>query len=193
MKINRISPDLYEIEDFVTIDQQTSILDYAKSLDESEWWKEELSGTFFSGKQKYGDLPDIFDSVNKNIKNLFSNLRYVGDVALQRHNSGESMGAHRDYWIKDLDYHMRFGVCVYYNDDYLGGEIEYSELGIIHKPKARSLVMHGGNILHGTKPVLSDNYRYFSTCFVSGSADEPVILNKDLFGDIEQSDGSAYP
>lgn len=193
MKVNRLSPDLYEIEDFITVDEQTAILDYAKSLDESEWWKEELVGTFFHGKQKYGQLPGIFDPVNNKIQNLFSNLRYVGDVALQRHNQGEAMGAHRDYWLKDEDFHIRFGLCVYYNDDYLGGEIEYSELGIVHKPKARSLVMHGGNILHGTLPVKSDNYRYFSTCFVSGNADQPVILNKDIFVDVEQSDGSAYP
>lgn len=193
MKVNRLSPDLYEIEDFVTPEQQTAILDYAKSLDEPEWWKEELSGTFFFGKQKYGDLPEIFDPVNENIKNLFSNLRNVGDVALQRHNSGESMAAHRDYWLKEENFHIRFGLCVYYNDDYTGGEIEYPEIGIVHKPKARSLVMHGGNILHGTLPVKSENYRYFSTCFVSGNSDEPVILNRDIFLDIEQSDGSAYP
>jgi hypothetical protein len=193
MKVNRLSPDLYEIEDFVTLDQQTAILDYAKSLDEPEWWQKELDGTFFSGKQKYGELPAIFDPINENIQNLFSNLRYVGGVALQRHNSGESMGVHKDYWLKEEDYHIRFGLCIYYNDDYLGGEIDYPDLGIVHKPKARSLVMHGGNIAHGTMLVKSENYRYFSTCFVSGSADEPVILNPCIFGSVEQSDGSNYP
>lgn len=196
MKVNLLSPDIYEIEDFVTEDQQSRVLEYCSNLDEAEWWKsenDEYKNGFFYGKQKLGELPPIFDSVNENIKNLFSNLRNVGDVALQRHNSGESMGVHKDYWLKDEDFHIRFGLCIYYNDDYLGGEIDYPDLGIVHKPKARSLVMHGGNIAHGTLPVQSENYRYFSTCFVSGSAYKPVILNQELFNGVELTDGSAYP
>jgi hypothetical protein len=193
MKVNRLSPDIYEIEDFVTVDQQTRILEYCQSLDESDWWHEEQVGTFFYGKQKLGQLPEIFDDVNQNVKNLFSNLLYVGDIALQRHNNGESMGPHRDYWLKDLDYYIRYGIVIYYNDDYLGGEIEYPELGIVPKQTSRSLVLHGGNILHGPKKVNSDVVRYFSTAFVRGFVENPIILNPELFGDVEQHDGSNYP
>jgi hypothetical protein len=53
--------------------------------------------------------------------------------------------------------------------------------------------MHGGNIPHGTTEVTSDGYRYFSTSFVRGTVDKPVILNPELFGDVEKTDGSAYP
>jgi len=103
------------------------------------------------------------------------------------------MEVHKDYWNKEIDYYIRYGIVIYYNDDYLGGEIHYPSLEISHKPKARSLVMHGGNIPHGTKKVTSDDYRYFSTSFVRGTVDKPVILNQELFGDVEQSDGSNYP
>jgi hypothetical protein len=193
MKVNRLSPDIYEIEDFVTVDQQNNILEYCHSLDESSWWHEEQKDTFFYGKQKYGKLPEIFDDVNKNVKNLFSNLFYVGDIALQRVLNNEQMQPHRDYWIKDLDTYIRYGIVIYYNDNYLGGEIEYPDLGIVHKPKARSLVLHGGNILHGPRKVLDTTPRYFSTAFVSGSIDEPVFLNPCIFGDVELHDGSNYP
>jgi hypothetical protein len=193
MKVNRLSPDIYEIEDFVTVDQQTRILEYCQSLDESDWWHEDQKDTFFYGKQKLGQLPEIFDDVNKNVQNLFSNLLYVGDVAIQRVLDKEPMRTHKDYWLKDLDYYIRYGIVIYYNDDYLGGEIEYPELGIIHKPKARSLVLHGGNILHGPRQVTGDNIRYFSTAFVRGSVDDPVFLNPCIFGDVELHDGSNYP
>lgn len=193
MKVNRLSPDLYEIEDFVTLDQQTRILEYCQSLDESDWWHEDQKGTFFYGKQKLGQLPEFFNDINQNVQNLFSNLLYVGDVALQRVLDKEPMQVHRDYWLKDLDYYIRYGIVIYYNDDYLGGEIEYPELGIVHKPKARSLVLHGGNILHGPKKVFGDNIRYFSTAFVRGSIDEPVFLNPCIFSDAEMHDGSNYP
>lgn len=193
MKVNRLSPDIYEIEDFVTIEQTNQVLEYCKSLEESNWWHEEQKDTFFYGKQKLGKLPEVFDQVNENVQNLFSTVLYVGDVALQRYLDREPMQVHRDYWLKDLDYYIRYGIVIYYNDDYVGGEIQYPELSISHKPKARSLVLHGGNVLHGPSKVIGDGARYFSTAFVRGSVDSPVLLNQSIFGDVEQHDGSNYP
>ena len=204
MKVNLLSPDIYEIEDFVSIDEQTAILDYCKSLDESEWWRTEDPGWteedakqykqgFFYGKQKLGHKPKEFDSMNANLENLFSNLHYIDKLSLQRHPSGNFMQPHIDYWNKEAEMFVRFGVVVYFNDEYEGGAIKYPDLGLVHKPKARSLILHGGNILHGTTKVTSDGYRYFSTSFVKGTVEEPVILNPCVFGNVEQSDGSPYP
>jgi hypothetical protein len=103
------------------------------------------------------------------------------------------MSQHRDYWLKDLDQYVRYGIVIYYNDDYQGGEIEYPEVGIIHKPKARSLVMHGGNILHGPRQVIGSKVRYFSTTFVKEANTGTVVLNPELFSDVELHDGSSYP
>jgi hypothetical protein len=193
VKVNLLSPDIYEIEDFVTENQQSQILDYCNSLQESDWWHEEQKETFFYGKQKLGQLPEIFKEIDANVQNLFSNVDYIGSVALQRYLDKEPMQVHRDYWIKDVYYYIRYGIVIYYNDNYIGGEIEYPELGVIHKPKARSLVMHGGNILHGPRKVEGNTPRYFSTGFVRGSVDNPVFLNPCVFGNIEKHDGSEYP
>jgi hypothetical protein len=193
MKVNLLSPDIYEIEDFVTVEQQKKVLEYCSNLDESDWWHEEQKDTFFYGKQKLGNLPELFNEINKNVDSLFFKSPHFGSVALQRSLDQEPMRPHRDYWIKDLDYYIRYGIVIYYNDDYLGGEIEYPERNLVYKPKARSLVMHGGNIMHGPKEVLSDNYRYFSTCFIRGYQDYPVTLNHFIFSDVELHDGSNYP
>lgn len=193
MKVNRLSPDLYEIEDFVTPEQQQKVLEYCQSLNESDWWHKEQENTFFYGKQSLIKLPEVFDEINQNIDNLFTGLLYFGSIALQRSLDHEPMQTHRDYWIKDLDYYVRYGIVIYYNDDYEGGEIEYAELGIVHKPKARSLILHGGNILHGPRKVTNDKVRYFSTAFVRGSVESPVVLNPEIFGEVELHDGSSYP
>jgi hypothetical protein len=196
VKVNLLSPDIYEIEDFVSIDEQTAILEYCKTLDEAEWWKSdnpEYEKGFFFGKQKIGELPQVFRDINKKVKAIFDDVMYVDDVSLQRHPSGNFMEVHKDYWNKEIDYYIRYGIVIYYNDEYTGGEIHYPSLEFSHKPKARSLVMHGGNIPHGTKKVTSNGYRYFSTSFVRGTVDKPVILNQELFADVEQTDGSAYP
>ena len=192
MKINRLSPDIYEIEDFVTIEQQKEILKFSSELKEEQWWLDDNKENFFYGKQYNGVKPEVFTEIDNQVQNLFDSLLYVGYVALQRYRQGATIQEHRDYWLYDEPYHIRYGICIYYNDDYAGGELEYSELGIVHKPKARSLVMHGGNILHKNLPVLDDMPRYFSTTFVRGSKDNPVLLNKELFSEIEEHDGSTY-
>jgi hypothetical protein len=196
VKINLLSPDIYEIEEFISVDEQTTILEYCKNLDEAEWWEslsEKHKKSFFYGKQKIEALHSIFHEINKKVENLFDDVLEVYGLRLMRYYSGDAVELHTDYWDKEADVYLRYGIVLYYNDDYLGGEIEYPELGIVHKPKARSLIMHGGNIPHQTKKVTSDGYRYFSTCTVPGNVNKPVILNQELFGDIEQSDGSTYP
>jgi hypothetical protein len=195
MKINKISPDLYEIEDFITLEQQKAVLNFASGLDEEQWWlsdSDDYKNGFFYGKQYNGQRPLVFEEIDNQVNSLFESLQYVGKLALQRYHKGNAIQEHRDYWLKDEPYHIRFGICIYYNDEYQGGELEYSELGIVHKPKSRSLVMHGGNILHKSLAVLDDLPRYFSTCFVRGSKDSPVLLNKELFNGIEETDGSTY-
>jgi hypothetical protein len=195
MKINKISPDIYEIEDFVSIDEQKEILNFCKNLEEDQWWlsfSDEYKEGFFYGKQYNGEKPLVFKEIDKRVNEIFESLLYFGSVALQRYKKGEQIQVHKDYWLYDLDYHIRYGICIYFNDDYEGGELSYPELGITHKPKARSLVMHGGNITHESLPVTSDDLRYFSTAFVRGSEESPVVLNKKLFDAIEEHDGSRY-
>jgi hypothetical protein len=195
MKVNKISPDIYEIEDFVSIDEQKEILDFCKNLEEDQWWislSEEYKKGFFYGKQYNGEKPLVFKAIDTRVRKIFESLFYLGAVALQRYKKGEQIQGHKDYWLYDLDYHIRYGICIYFNDDYEGGELFYQDLGITHKPKARSLVMHGGNITHESLPVTSDDLRYFSTAFVKGSKESPVVLNKKLFNGIEEHDGSEY-
>ena len=102
-------------------------------------------------------------------------------IFLQRYKIGDHIKTHRDQWIPDLPYYIGYGFCLYYNDDYEGGELEYPELGIVVKPKANSLYIHGGHILHGSLPVLNDKIRYFSTVFIHGTEENPTRLNREIF------------
>jgi hypothetical protein len=195
MKVNKISPDIYEVEDFVTLGEQEYILNFCKNLEEDQWWisiSEEYKKEFFYGKQYNGDKPLVFKKIERRMNSLFSSMLNPESVALQRYKKGEQIQVHKDYWLHDLDYHIRYGICIYFNDDYEGGELFYQDLGITHKPKARSLVMHGGNITHESLPVTSNDLRYFSTAFVKGSKENPVVLNKQLFSEVEEHDGSEY-
>jgi hypothetical protein len=194
MKINLLSPSVYEIEDFITVEEQQEVLAYAKSLEESSWWSTDKKvSEFFNGKIHLGQKPEVFAQIDQKVKNLFSKVYLINPLSLNRHLKTNFMMPHTDYdpENKNIDHSVRvkYGVVLYYNDDYEGGAINYPKLGIVHKPKARSLFLHAGNILHGTTKVLDDNIRYFSTTFAFATKDVGVEFNKEIFGDIEKSDG----
>lgn len=195
MRPYKIAPDLYVIEDFVTEEQQKEILEFASSITESSWQKNSWipPENFFYGKMYTHEHPVVFQTVLENVKNIVYSLYSEEDlnITLLRHKPGQSMNYHKDNHPHSGDT-VRYGICIYYNDDYDGGALHYPDLDITHKPKARSLVIHGGNLLHGTTKVKGKNYRYFSTCFIKGSARYPALLNSELFKDIEESDGSFY-
>lgn len=199
MKVNLLSPDIYEIEDFISIEEQTNILDYCNLLDESEWWFDDGSvSDFFNGKSSIVEKLKIFEDINERIKNLFSNFHNINPMTLARHLDSHFMFPHVDWdpeYFKSvgtsMEQYLRYGLILYYNDDYLGGALNYPNLGIVHKPKARSLLIHGAHILHGTTKVLGPT-RYFSTTFVFVTKGNTVKLNKDIFKDVEQSDGYKY-
>lgn len=202
MKPYKLAPDIYVIEDFVTEDQQQRALEFIGSLDESMWYHDQTKeGDFFWGRQYSGRSPDFILELTEKLQSLICN-NYLLDksrfsIQIMRHRKEDYHGTHRDNHSynkteEELKWICRFGVCIYYNDDYEGGELIYPELNIVHKPKARSLVMHGGNILHGTTPLQSDSIRYFSTCFPKGHREDPLLMNPTFFKDIEESDGSFY-
>lgn len=197
MNLYRLAPDIYVIEDFITLEEQSYIYNYMSSSDESSWWYDKddayhTKGGFFDGKHitfKYDDIyrPDIFNDIDLRLKDLFEDFVNLYPITINRHLEDQFMTEHRDHDPISHTECSRYGIVIYYNDSYIGGEIEYPEFGILHKPKAGSLVIHGGNVLHGTKPVMNKVPRYFSTTFVTGTIDRPVKLNKDIFANIEES------
>ncbi len=192
VKVNLLSPDIYEIEEFITLDQQKNILSYCKGLDEDKWWNSGIVDKegFFNGKTSFEENIKLFDDIYQKINSLFSSLEYTNPLNLHRHLDGHFMSPHLD-WHEGKTPHIRYGLVLYYNDDYQGGALNYPNLGIIHKPKARSLLIHGARILHGTTRSIGPA-RYFSTTFIFGTKEIPVILSDDVFKDFKQSSEYEY-
>lgn len=195
MKINVLAPDIFEIEDFISVEEQNIVLNFFKNTKESDWFpkksdefieEKELIANgngepvselgFFYGKTYQNKLPEVFENIESRIRNLFYSYYEIARPSLHRHLKGDSHKPHTDYdpINQKTDYHIRYGIVIYFNDDYTGGDLDYPELGIIHKPKARSLMMHAGNILHGTTEVENDVVRYFATAFVKGTRHKPA-------------------
>jgi hypothetical protein len=191
MIVNKIYNGIYEIENFITDEENEQILTIVQSLNEKEWFVDKEDYTtpeFWFGKSMFFSEPAplLIQEINERIQSLFMFYYGMSNITcLNRYAKSESMGRHRDNHTKDGDTHSAYGVVLYYNDNYIGGEIEYPELDIKIKPKARSLIVHSGDILHGTCPVIDDNTRYFSTAFVKEKIGIPVKLNPQIFGESE--------
>ncbi len=187
MEITKLHDGVYQIDNFLTMDELAEIFELISSTPAEDWFGDDSKADkdfadFWYGKNLFIDGDTILNRVNEKMKNLMTSYHYYPpNIAIQRYFKGDFINEHRDQWNPDLPYYIGYGFCLYYNDNYQGGELEYPELGIKIKPKANSLYIHAGNVLHRSWPVLDDNTRYFSTVFVRGTDEEPTTLDKELF------------
>jgi hypothetical protein len=186
-KINKLHDDVYEIQNFLTEQELLDVYSIIQNTPEEAWFDvktKELDGAtnFWFGKNLFFKEKTVFDFINKKMNNLLESYSYYPQsMHLQRYKKGDFIKHHADQWMPDLPYYIGYGFCLYYNEDYQGGELDYPELGVKIKPKANSLYIHGGHVVHGSLPVLDDSTRYFSTVFVRGTKESPTILKKELF------------
>lgn len=187
MRISKLHDDVYEIRDFLTTQELSEVSYIAENTPEEAWFDDRMREKyeipdFWFGKNLYFSEKTVFDSINEKMKSLLVSYSYYPpSMHLQRYKKGDFIKHHADQWIPDLPYYIGYGFCLYFNDDYSGGELEYPDLGILVKPQAGSLYVHGGNVVHGSLPVLGDGIRYFSTIFVHGTKESPTRLDGELF------------
>jgi hypothetical protein len=188
MKVNKIYEDVYEVENFLTTDELAQVKKIINDTPEEKWFDEQVRvdygiPDFWFGKQlHFIHEKTIFDDINSKMENLLESCSYYpSKLNLSRYKIGDFIQPHTDQWLPDLDYYIGYGFCLYYNDNYDGGELNYPEIGISIKPKENSLYIHGGHVMHGSLPVLNDSIRYFSTVFVHGTEEQPTRLRGDIF------------
>jgi hypothetical protein len=74
---------------------------------------------------------------------------------------------------------IKNGIVYYLNDDYEGGEINYTSLNLTIKPKGNSLVIHSAGLPHEVLPIKSKKLRFaFATFAHSDTNEEPFINNE---------------
>jgi hypothetical protein len=170
--MNKYKNTIYEYENFITVEEQQYLLSIAKDIN-TQW---EVTDNYWNEKNTVDVLP-IYEILTSRAKSLFQSYSHFDDfVQIKRFRPGDSMGIHSD----EIGYHLiKYGIVLYLNEDFVGGEIEYPDLGLLIKPKARSLVIHPGDVNHQVKKVLHGPTRYMMTTFVHGTGDEPAILKED--------------
>jgi hypothetical protein len=168
-KINIHSDQIYSIDNFISDDTTSLLLSYV-NLDGDEGWQSRGVGTSESVDQ----LTELFfeegDKIENKILSLFSNGEHMhlnSMRKIRRLTSGEFIHGHKDLGPEGQNSEIRFGVILYLNDDFEGGEVYYKDLNLKIKPKKNSLIVHRSTFFHEVLPVTS-GIRYSMTTFIWG-------------------------
>jgi len=164
MNITKHAEGVYEIEGFLDEEYRTALL--SKAQNDTGWKTAQPGNTV---KDMGDDLYFKIEPVYKNIEALFSNTEsIIYSRDLRKLTNSEFMWPHIDGGNPDDPRDIIFGVAIYLNDDFTGGELIYPDLGLSVTPKAGSMVIHRAHLKHQVFPVVG-GYRFSITTFVFGN------------------------
>lgn len=182
MIVENPDPNIFVFKNFIKKEYALELIDLAVNATNEEWSKYN-----YTDRNEYDEWDDrilILDSCNnfdeykrQIVFNLFNKIKkevdiilnkdiyeYTGFNTIYRAVSGQLMKTHSD---SGLGPRFKYGIVLYLNDDYEGGEIFYPNVGVEFKPDAYSLVLHPAHeaYRHGVKEVFNGT-RYSMTSFL---------------------------
>lgn len=153
---------VYEIEDFLTEDEINGLLLSADPNGFVESHPGNIVQNLTSESLAY--IPAISHRVLSCFNNAQSHTKITN---IRRLKDGEFMHPHKDGGYPNSKQTIVFGIALYLNDDFTGGEINYPNLNISIKPKKSSILIHDAKLLHQVLPVKFGS-RYSITTFIFG-------------------------
>lgn len=184
MKARSLGHRVWEIENALPQEDLDLLLTLAKTSEEPLWYSDKVP-EYWRGKVimavelliQNKSTENFMDNLNAKLESIFDRAKSVLAVSsIIRYTPGESMDIHQDN-VEAHDADNVFGLVLYLNDDYIGGEIYYPELGLEIKPKANSILIHYAGLKHGVKEVTS-GVRYVITSFIKG--DETTSIRESI-------------
>lgn len=170
--IEEIGQDIWVYHNFLSTDEINRIINKINSVDEDRW------NCDHPEKHCRLQLMEEVGKFTERVKDLFPRELFVDQLGgVNRLTVNQGHGIHSDNhdflpirelskalkddepfeWVDDTVY----GMVIYINDDYDGGEIFYTKQNIIYKPIAGDLIVHSAedHCEHGVNPV-KNNVRY---------------------------------
>ena len=158
------------IYNFLSNEECDSLIEEAKF---SKKWKPQNEGTgiFILKSENHKLLIDIY----KRISNIFDKSLHTQMIRMiHKTDSSSFWSEHSDNSGGD---EIKYGVVLYLNEDFEGGELIYPDLDIQIKPQKGMLIYHPGDEKHSVSKVISGN-RYTLTSFIRKNKDR----QKEVFG-----------
>lgn len=169
MKINSYGSGIYEVEEFLTVDEQN----YFLNMVDGEWVNTHPGNIV---KDLEDESRAKVDAIVDRLNGMFTNIHGFSSITnLRRLSVDESMPLHTDGGDPNDERVIVFGIAIYLNDDFDGGMLFYPDVDITVAPKARSIVIHDAKLSHGVKKVKSGN-RYSITTFAFGDDNSQFLI-----------------
>jgi hypothetical protein len=170
MKLIKHAEGVYEIEGFLDEEHRSSLLSKAignvhDPMRDKGW---DIKGPGNTEQYMGDELFFKMEPIYKNIETFFTNIdSIIYSNNLKRLKDSEFMWPHTDGGNPDDPRKIVFGIAIYLNDDFEGGELIYPDLGLSVTPKRGSMVIHNASLKHQVFPVVL-GARYSITTFVFG-------------------------
>ena len=151
---------VWAVEDFLSDEE---LISFDKHISSTEWVTKEgwTNPLWFNNISIFPDFQFVIDRVNKITDNEYS---WISMGVIMRIQVGSEMNPHVDnYNFSEGEGRGQFmSATLYLNDNFKGGELYYTNLGISYTPKKGSIVFHPGFeelYKHGVSEV-KENDRY---------------------------------
>lgn len=176
MQLEKLNDQVWVLHNFVPRSELNSLVSDLRNHSEEAWNLENVEknsfwyGRNFQIKNLSNDSMEFIKYVEKALGTVFADYDRIHEIQsiLRTLPDGRALGDHKDNAAEDDKSNM-FGVVLYLNEDYEGGEIYYKDLDLSYKPKSGDLVVHYAGLTHGVHQV-SKGIRYVVTSFVKGSS-----------------------
>ena len=189
--VKLLGDEIYLYEGFLT---KKEIKKINKKLNKSTWkkmWELDRLVPETSKKMR------VTRKIAKRLEKMIDGYLVDGNETINRMAVGSYWGKHSDNEefekIRDiaslykegmdfkLIHNIKYGVVVYINDNYEGGEIYYVNQGISYKPKAGDLLVHSSEekCMHGVRTVISGT-RYAWSSNLGNQVKLPILSDDDI-------------
>lgn len=182
MIINKIFPGIIEIENFISEEELIYLQNLCSSITEEQWSEYSKDSVTWKDKIYFSKPVQIYlDKINERLKLLFQSYSKVWPLhTIHRVREDEILDYHSDNGAShERTHHIVYGVVLYINDNFEGGELDYWGINLSYKPRAGALVIHYGGLRHGIKPVVNGT-RYMITSFIEGDESSPALFISEI-------------
>ena len=208
--VEEIHPRVFAVRNFLSALETQQVLTEAKSYTEEQWRFRYMSEMRRSCLEKFGrdDIEALVDEgllevtwnfADKNVGyeneilrekfriraqeifDIVGGVQLNGFLVVHRQYEGADLKAHYDQYSDKL---IEYAAILYINDDYTGGELFFSKLGLQIRPEPGTLMIFPGTeeFEHGVHPVGPGPVRYNLPTFVKRNHPDGDMAGWASFG-----------
>lgn len=178
-----LSEDIFVYKGFLSKEEASSLHSKVMSYPQDIWNSTVNPIEWYNGKTTTftEDAKPLYEKINELVKETHTP---TPTLSFSRMFPGDEMHVHTDTCGDDEatandDFGTcaitEYGVVVYLNDCFSGGEIFYPDLNLQYKPVAGDLVIHNAMIRHGVKKVEVGTRYIYSTFLIKNSLKDKII------------------